>query len=59
METEVIKVILIRVESGILCDYTGEYRGNHSNNNTGIAMRQCWKKGVLWKQYTYVIPSDG
>lgn len=41
METEVMKVILIRVESGILCNYTGKYRGNRSNNNTGIAMRLC------------------
>ena len=41
METEVMKVILIRVESGILCNYTGKCGGNCSNYITGIAMRQC------------------
>ena len=41
METEVMKVILIRIESRILYNYTGKCRGNCSNNNTGIAMRQC------------------
>ena len=41
METDVMKVILMHVKSRVLCNYTGKCRGNCSNYDTGIAMRQC------------------